>query len=175
MRCLDESGETRLAGLQDTSESARPRVCNGPSKVFGSKFLPNSLHFTSKEDPNQGSKYFRFWIQIESRANPRWKKRLFLMTLSRNATHTKQNYCICRYQNSQQSCIGSKLSPSTTRHHVCSKGHTTLHYMRPRHMRAICASLTRSKASEHTAIALAVSSCVWRCILRAPASSSFAL
>ena len=61
-------GETRLAGLQDTSESARPRVCNGPSKVFGSKFLPNSLHFTSKEDPNQGSKYFRFWIQIESRA-----------------------------------------------------------------------------------------------------------
>eukprot|EP00966_Prymnesium_polylepis_P087609 2027423-Prymnesium_polylepis.1 len=25
--------------------------------------------FTSKEDSNQGSKYFRFWVQIEARAN----------------------------------------------------------------------------------------------------------
>eukprot|EP00966_Prymnesium_polylepis_P290976 6719818-Prymnesium_polylepis.1 len=52
-----------------TSESARPRVCNGPSKVFESKFLPNGLHFTSKKGPNQGSKYFRFWIEMEPRAN----------------------------------------------------------------------------------------------------------
>ena len=43
-------------------------------------------------------------------------------------------------------------------------------YAATTHMRAICASLTRSKA-----ISSAGSSRVWRCFLRAPASSSFRL
>ena len=44
-------------------------VCDS-GKVFGSKFLPNTLYFSSKQDPNQRSKYFRFWIQRSTWAKP---------------------------------------------------------------------------------------------------------
>ena len=76
--------------------------------------------------------------------SPVKKTTYFLMTLSRNATHTKQKYCIAIF-----------VDIKTANNHALARNscvfkRSTLHYMRPRHMRAICASFPHAQQSVRT-------------------------
>ena len=58
-----------MGGARAVSGSTESlRAVSAPNVYIWIQISPNSLHSTSKEDPNQGSKYFTFWIQIGTRA-----------------------------------------------------------------------------------------------------------